>query len=322
MSDVASVTIPADTSNQPPNAPTGLATTSTACNRIDLKWQDNSNDETGFILKSRDLDIPNSPDRCTFLAAGTTSYSDTQVAAGNSMHYQIAAYKGSGNDCLCSAWSAPVEVEVPACSQPPSVITLTATALSDTIIHLTWNDLSNEQSYAVYQEIPGANGQSSQWETVATNGPIDTSNGSLYLDVVYLAASTSYRFRVDAVLKNGQTATSNTASAVTWISPELKSMLIGSGTSATYFQEEPFSQCQHQILFNEHGYFERYVRSTAPGTPSTWQLAETGWITSVTPGMLTYFQLNEHKTSFYTYWGYMKVEGIGCQGGDVDLYKQ
>jgi len=85
----------------PPVAPSNLTATAVSTSRINLAWQDNSNDETGFR-------IDRSTDNVTFIslglfAANVTSYSNTGLTAGTTYYYKVRAY--NRNCGMSSNWS-------------------------------------------------------------------------------------------------------------------------------------------------------------------------------------------------------------------------
>jgi hypothetical protein len=80
----------------PPAAPTNLAGMPFAPTRVDLSWNDNSSDETGFKVER------SSNGGTTYLTIGITaaniaSYSDTTAAAGTSYLYRVRATNGAGD---------------------------------------------------------------------------------------------------------------------------------------------------------------------------------------------------------------------------------
>src|SRR4029450_11338254 len=86
---------PAPTSTpcgSPPVAPSDLTATAVSTSQINLAWQDNSNDETGFR-------IDRSTDNVTFtslvfVGANVTSHSNTGLTAGTTYYYKARAEKG------------------------------------------------------------------------------------------------------------------------------------------------------------------------------------------------------------------------------------
>jgi alpha-tubulin suppressor-like RCC1 family protein len=118
-----------------PSAPSNISSTATNSSTIHVTWSDNSNNETGFRI---------SDNINTFtLAAGTTSYDWTGLAAGTYKCTHVQAYNSAGS----SAWTSwgctttPVPVTVP--SAPSNI---SATATNSSTIHVTWSDNSNNET--------------------------------------------------------------------------------------------------------------------------------------------------------------------------------
>jgi hypothetical protein len=80
----------------PPAAPSNLSGTVYNTSRIDLSWDDNSNDEDEFRIERSDsvlfgVTVGNSALPCT------VSYADTGLAAGTKYYYRIRAINAAGN---------------------------------------------------------------------------------------------------------------------------------------------------------------------------------------------------------------------------------
>jgi hypothetical protein len=190
----------------PPNPPSGLTVTATAYNRVDLGWSDNSGNESG-------VKVERSPDGVTWteiasLAANSTSYSDTSVAANTTYNYRVRAFNSAG----FSPYSNLAATTTPPPPQPPAAPTgLTATAVSSSQINLTWVDnATNESGTAIERSLDGATG----WTQIAT-----VAAGATAYSNVGLPASSTYFYRVRAYNSNGNSAYSNTASATTLAAP-------------------------------------------------------------------------------------------------------
>jgi hypothetical protein len=81
----------------PPNQPTNLRTTAVTGNRIDLKWTDNSWNETGFVLERK---INNGDySLLVTLNPGVTVYSDENLslAVDDAVYYRIKALNAAGD---------------------------------------------------------------------------------------------------------------------------------------------------------------------------------------------------------------------------------
>jgi len=98
----AASTIPAISFSPAPNVPvipddpTGLITTAINTTRIDLTWDDNSYNETGFKIE-RKTGIGGSYAEIDTVGANVTAYSDTTAVAENEYYYKVVAYNGAGD---------------------------------------------------------------------------------------------------------------------------------------------------------------------------------------------------------------------------------
>lgn len=87
---------PGSAQAQFPAAPSGLLVTAVASHRVDLRWTDNSDNETLFTIERSD-DGGSSFNFLDTAEGDTTHYSDTDVSADTSYHYQVRASNSWGN---------------------------------------------------------------------------------------------------------------------------------------------------------------------------------------------------------------------------------
>ena len=92
------------TGNNPPNAPDNLSASAVSSSQINLNWNDNSADETGFDIE-RSLDGIDFT-LITTTGADTTSYSDTGLAASTDYYYRVLAYNSNGSSAYSNTSNA------------------------------------------------------------------------------------------------------------------------------------------------------------------------------------------------------------------------
>ena len=85
-----------NTSSSVPAAPTNLTATAVSFSEIDLTWQDNSNNETGYSIE-RKTGSGGSYTLITTVGANIISYADTGLLSGTTYYYRVYAYNTSGN---------------------------------------------------------------------------------------------------------------------------------------------------------------------------------------------------------------------------------
>ena len=105
-SNEASATTPA--ALQLPSAPTNLVATAASGSQIDLAWNDNASNESGFRIE-RAPDVSGAPGTYAEVAvvgANVTGYSDAGLAAGTRYWYRVRAYNTDGNSAYSNAVAA------------------------------------------------------------------------------------------------------------------------------------------------------------------------------------------------------------------------
>ncbi|MCB5247986.1 MAG: C10 family peptidase, partial [Candidatus Cloacimonetes bacterium] len=130
-----------------PAAPSNLMANVVSWSQIDLNWQDNSSNETGFVIDYRrgtDLNwyfLVN-------LGADQTFFSDYTVWPGTSYTYRIMAYNTNGN----SAYAYSNLVNTP---PPPPPINLTTTNITHHSADLNWVEAGGAVIWDVEYGPPG-----------------------------------------------------------------------------------------------------------------------------------------------------------------------
>jgi hypothetical protein len=245
-------TIVSISNTTPPSAPTNLTATAVSTSQVNLTWTDNATNETGYNVE-RSTGGVNWSTIATGLPAGSTSYTDAAASPGTTYSYLVYAYNSSstsGNSNQATATTVTVA---------PSG--LTATTVSSSQIGLAWGDVTGETGFRVERSLDGAT-----WGLAGTTG----ANVTSYQDTS-VAASTTYKYRVEATDAGGSSACSNVASATTPATlapPAAPSGLVAVSTSAT-----SVSLSWHDNSSNENGFY--IARSTNNGKSWT-QIAQVG----------------------------------------------
>ena len=181
-----------------PAAPTNLQATAISQDRIDLSWNDTSDNEDLFEVERRVGG--GSFQRIANLGADSTTFQDTGVAPGETYTYRVRA----SNEAGASDFSNNASATVPGGLAPSD---LSAFANSTSEIQLTWTDNSTDETG--FEVEMKAQGES--FDLIQT-----LSADSESTTVAGLAEATAYTFRVRATRDEGNSSFSNEASASTF----------------------------------------------------------------------------------------------------------
>jgi hypothetical protein len=182
--------------------PTNLQAFVASETQIDLLWQDNSSDESDFHIERS----PNGSTNWTEIAtvgANVTSYNNIQLSCSTTYYYRVRAYRQG--DGQFSGYSNVVNATTYPC--PPS--SLSATAVSQAQINLSWQDNSPDETDFHIERSPNG---STGWIEITTVGINVTSynNTGLMSNTTYF-----YRVRAHRHSDNAYSTFSNVASATT-----------------------------------------------------------------------------------------------------------
>ena len=137
FSNTANATIPGP---QGPAAPDQLQANLQDTPLIDLSWQDNSNNEDGFVIERSTDGINFSP--LANVVANVTAYNDLAVFGGFTYTYRVAAFNANGTSAFAvsNSVAVPPDATAPATPSNLSVSNVTANSLT-----LSWMDNSNNE---------------------------------------------------------------------------------------------------------------------------------------------------------------------------------
>ena len=183
----------------PPQAPSGIAADPFSSSRVDVAWNDDSNNETGFALQ-RTIIVGGSPTGWDLLNGGplapnSTSFSDETVVAGTTYRYRVRSCNTNG----CSSWSRSSNVTPPSILDPPTAPNgFTVVPVSTSSIDLSWN-VTDVTTEAVHMERRVKVGSSySPWAEIGeVAGHLDD-----FTDTA-LDEGTQYQYRIRACNSGG-----------------------------------------------------------------------------------------------------------------------
>ncbi len=139
MTDSTTPSAPEITVIQPPG---GFTATPINTTRIDVSWTDNTATETAMILeRCEGVDCSNYLE-IQQLPAGSTSYSDIDVAENTTYNYRIKSVKTTV-PIWGTAWIGPATATTPSKQTPPGV---TVTRISEIELNVSWTDPNIDES--------------------------------------------------------------------------------------------------------------------------------------------------------------------------------
>jgi fibronectin type 3 domain-containing protein len=259
-SNEVSVTTPV-----PPITPSGARTTLITSTEIDLAWQDNSNNETGFKVFRKTSSI-GTFNLVTTLPPSSTSYQDTGLTPGTQYDYHIQAFNLAGFSDFTGLSTATLT------TPPTNVIA----QRGGNQIALSWTAPIGAATYNLYRStVPGGEGAVPFQIGLTSTSFTDTN----------LANGTSYYYQVTAIDGGGESGKSIESSAIT--TPSAPGGLIAAP-----------GPLQVSIIWNASAGAATYnvYRSTASGaegaTPFKTGLAATTFTdTGLTSGTTYYYQV-------------------------------
>lgn len=143
-------------------ASSNLSVTAVSTSQINLSWQDNSNNETGFKIERSSNG--SSFSEIATVGANITSYSNTGLLESTQYYYRVRAYKVQGNKTTHSAYSNTANattfssVVIPNTPSNLNVVTAQSATSTDSWIDLGWTDnATNEDGFAIERSSDGVN---------------------------------------------------------------------------------------------------------------------------------------------------------------------
>ncbi|HQD29500.1 fibronectin type III domain-containing protein [Acetivibrio saccincola] len=168
-----------------PDSPKYLTIDINSPTSFTLNWNDNSNNESGFIIERRTGN--GSFAEIATVSANTTYYTDGTVTSSSNYTYRVTAFNPFGK---ARSYTSEVAASASLLTEPP--VSLTVTPVSSRQIDLSWTyaDYSNHST-----AIERKRGKDGDWQIVDI---LDTGFSS-YSDT-NLSSDTEYFYRVKAVI--------------------------------------------------------------------------------------------------------------------------
>jgi hypothetical protein len=174
------------------NAPSRLTAIAVSVSRIDVSWQDNSTNESGFEVHRSTTGASGAFTLRASLAANTSAYSDTGLTASTQYCYRVRAYQTKGPKTYFSVFSASACATTQPPPPPPTPSTpsnVSAALMPGITVRVQWADNStNELGFRVERS-----GDQVTWATVATIGPSSDTSVSFTDDTWTIEQQACYR---------------------------------------------------------------------------------------------------------------------------------
>ncbi len=186
----------------PPQTPSGATCTFLSSYEVDLQWNDNSNNETGFKVLRRVNNVNFA--EIASLPANSTSYKDTSVQPGIPYEYHIQAYNVAGYSDFTG-----LSITTPTLYQSYLATYFTAQQLADPTIS---GDLADPDHDGIVNLLEYAFGSNPTQANVSGLPVVSMQNGYLTISFVERIAPTDVTYAVEV---SGDMSTWNSGSGYT-----------------------------------------------------------------------------------------------------------
>ncbi|MEM7278659.1 MAG: S8 family serine peptidase [Pseudomonadota bacterium] len=158
FSVAACATIEVDPPLDPPAAPTTLVATTVDDQRIDINWADQADNEDGFRIE-RALGQGAAFAEIDLAGANQQNYADAGLNDNTEYCYRIRAFNAAGDSANSNVSCATTDETIPPTDPYAAPTNLSAGALGDTQMVLSWTDnATNELGFEVQRSTNGING--------------------------------------------------------------------------------------------------------------------------------------------------------------------
>ena len=184
------------------NAPSGATAVAASWNQIDVAWQDNSSNESGFEVHRSTTGANGTFTVLATTGAGAAGYSNGGLSGTTQYCYQVRALKTTGNHKSYSGFSDVACATTPASPVPVAPSEAHAIPRGGAWITVKWNDNSpDETAFRVERALASAG----PWSSLTTMG----ANTTAVNDFGFAAEEQTICYRVFATNSYGDSPASN-----------------------------------------------------------------------------------------------------------------
>jgi len=154
-------------SGSAPAAPSSTNTVAVSDSRIDVSWQDNSSNETGFEVHRSTTGASGSFALLIGVGANVKAYSNTGLASSTQYCYKVRAFRITGSNTSYSAFSAAACATTLPPPAPAAPSGTDAKPSASTVVDVSWVDNStNESGFRVERSLDAG----ATWTNAGTVG--------------------------------------------------------------------------------------------------------------------------------------------------------
>ena len=211
---------------QPPDPVTDLTSTAIGVTTIDLDWTTPSAGTGTIIGYQINATTPQTANPLVWLndtGSTDTDHIVTGLSASTGYSFRVSAWTEVGNDATGNVYNATTATPVP--TQPTGLV---ASAISDSIIDINWDDapaVDNITGFRIFRESPTGNG----WTLHTSN----TASSVSALSDTGLATKTQYNYMIAGINGTGVGSNSTAAATTTYGVPDAITDLSLGATSTT-----------------------------------------------------------------------------------------
>jgi hypothetical protein len=149
-------------------APSNTGVVAVSESRIDVSWQDNADNESGFEVHRSTTGAAGTFTLRASTGAGVTSFSDAGLSHSTEYCYKVRAFRISGRKTNYSAFSSAACATTPAPPPPAAPSMGDAYPVNSSQVFVYWSDnSSNEDGFRLERSLD----QGLTWATAASTGP-------------------------------------------------------------------------------------------------------------------------------------------------------